>query len=302
MWGAFEKQLLQEFQHRDVPLLVVVNKCDARNPSTEWLAQVAEKSGQAPICVSLRETKTAVSVLRRAILDAVPEDWLTSPVLVADLLQPGDTAVLVIPIDKEAPKGRLILPQVQVLRELLDHGIPALVTRETELSDTLQRLNKPPALVITDSQAFQKVNAIVPPDIRLTGFSVLFARFKGDLQTFLEGTRAIAKLRPGAKILIAESCSHHPIGEDIGRVKIPSWLQKYVGGELEFHPVQGHDFPEDLSDYALVIQCGGCMTNRRAILSRIMACREQGVPITNYGLVIAFSLGIFDRATELFRR
>ena len=206
-----------------------------------------------------------------------------------------------IPIDKEAPKGRLILPQVQVLRELLDYGITAVVTRDSELAETLGKLKNPPALVITDSQAFQRVNAIVPSEIPLTGFSVLFARFKGDLRTFIEGTQTIANLKPGANVLIAETCSHHPIGDDIGRVKIPNWLEKFVGGKLNFQHTQGHDFPPNLKDFDLVIQCGGCMTNRREILSRIMTCRENGVPITNYGMVIAFSLGIFERAVEIFR-
>ena len=299
-WGPFEEQLRLEFQRRGVPLLVVFSKCDCREPDPVLVERVQTEFGLPSVFTSTKDPESAARV-RRAILECVPEDWIQSPTLAADLVQGGDTVVLVIPIDKEAPKGRLILPQVQVLRELLDHGITAVVTRDSELAETLGKLKNPPALVITDSQAFQKVNAIVPREVPLTGFSVLFARFKGDLRTFIEGTQSIANLKPGANVLIAETCSHHPIGDDIGRVKIPNWLEKFVGGKLNFQHTQGHDFPPNLKDFDLVIQCGGCMTNRREILSRIMTCRENGVPITNYGMVIAFSLGIFERAVEIFR-
>ena len=183
----------------------------------------------------------------------------------------------------------------------MDSGITAVVTRETELAETLEKLREPPALVVTDSQVFRQVAQIVPREVPLTGFSVLFARFKGDLTTFIEGTRAVADLKPGDRVLIAESCTHHPIGEDIGRVKIPRWLQEAVGGEIQFDHVQGNDFPQDLSPWKLIIHCGGCMTNRRAILSRIMQAREQNVPVTNYGMIIAWSMGIFERAVEIVK-
>jgi [FeFe] hydrogenase H-cluster maturation GTPase HydF len=208
--------------------------------------------------------------------------------------------VLVVPIDKEAPKGRLILPQVQSIRDLLDGDAWCMVVKERELRDALARLNRPPKLVVTDSQAFLKVAADVPRDILMTGFSVLFARYRGDLVTQVLGAHAIESLHPGDRVLIAESCSHHPIADDIGRVKIPRWLTQYVGGKIEFVHIQGHDFPEDLTPYKLVVHCGACTTNRRAMLSRILRCRQQGVPITNYGLAIAYSLGIFERALEPF--
>lgn len=297
-WGTFEEEICTEFKRRNVPVLVVFNKSDVLAPSPELLTKVREEHGLPTVTISAKN-QVGLADLKQAVLASVPEDWISSPILVGDLLPENALVVLVIPIDKEAPKGRLILPQVMVLRELLDFGMRAVVTRETELADTLARLKEPPAMVITDSQAFAVVNEIVPPEIPLTGFSVLFARFKGDLESYLEGTRAVSQLVPGNHVLIAESCTHHPIADDIGRVKIPRWLEKFVGGPLHFTHVQGNDFPDDLTPYQLVIQCGGCMTNRRAILSRIMHAREQGVPITNYGLVIAYSLGIFERATNL---
>jgi len=219
---------------------------------------------------------------------------------VSDLVGPGELAVLVVPIDKEAPKGRLIQPQVQAIRDLLDHDSMCLVTKERELRAALDGLAIPPKLVVTDSQAFLKVAADTPSGVPMTSFSILFARLKGDLALQTEGAMAVDDLKPGDRVLVAEACAHHPIGEDIGRVKIPRWLTQYVGGALHFETVQGHDFPEDLSSYQLVIHCGACMWNRREMLNRLLHCREAGVPITNYGLVIAFSLGIFERALEPF--
>jgi [FeFe] hydrogenase H-cluster maturation GTPase HydF len=209
-------------------------------------------------------------------------------------------AVLVVPVDKEAPKGRLILPQVQAIRDLLDGDAYCMVVKERELRDALERLKRPPKLVVTDSQAFLKVAGDTPREVPLTSFSILFARFRGDLVEQTRGVLAVDDLKPGDRVLVAEACSHHPIADDIGRVKIPRWLRQYVGGELEFTTMQGHDYPEDLSRYKLVIHCGACMWNRREMLSRIMRCRAAGVPITNYGLVIAYSLGIFERAIEPF--
>jgi [FeFe] hydrogenase H-cluster maturation GTPase HydF len=219
---------------------------------------------------------------------------------VGDLVGPGEMAVLVVPIDKEAPRGRLILPQVQAIRDLLDSDAYCLVVKERELRGALARLKEPPKLVVTDSQAFLKVAADTPRTVPLTSFSILMSRFKGDLLTQVEGALAIDRLHTGDRVLVAEACSHHPIGEDIGRVKIPRWLTQYVGGKLEFNQVQGHDFPSDLSPYRLVIHCGACAWNRREMLSRILRCRQAGVPITNYGLTIAYSLGIFERALEPF--
>lgn len=296
-WGTFEEEILDELQQRAVPAVVVFNKVDAGVPAA-IPPRVAEQ--KLPVVQTSALTGAGIADLRQALLASAPADFIDNPTILGDLVGPGGMAVLVLPIDKEAPRGRLILPQVQALRDLMDSDAMALVVKERELKEALSRLSEPPALVVTDSQAFLKVAADTPPDVPMTSFSILFARFKGDLTTQVAGTMAVEHLRSGDRVLVAEACSHHPIGEDIGRVKIPRWLTQYVGGKLQFDTVQGHDYPEDLSPYKLVIHCGACTINRREILQRIVRCREQGVPITNYGLVIAYSLGIFERALQPF--
>jgi [FeFe] hydrogenase H-cluster maturation GTPase HydF len=238
--------------------------------------------------------------LRELIIKICPEECVNSLSIIGDLVGSGELAVLVVPIDQEAPKGRLILPQVQTIRDLLDHDAFAIVVKECELSRALAGLKQKPKLIVTDSQAFLTVARDTPIDIPMTSFSILFSRFKGDLISQLEGTLAIDKLKTGDRILIAEACSHHPNGDDIGRVKIPQWLSQYVGGKLDFEIVQGHDFPQDLSSYKLVIQCGSCMLNRKEALSRLLKCHHANVPCTNYGLTIAYSLGIIERALGPF--
>jgi len=220
--------------------------------------------------------------------------------LLTGLAPTGGLALLVVPIDLEAPKGRLILPQVQTIRTILDQDSWCIVVKENALQAALDRLNQPPDLVITDSQAFSEVSVIVPDSVPLTSFSILFSRLKGDLSLLVNGTRQIDQLRPGQQVLMCESCSHHPLEDDIGREKIPRWLQQYIGGELQFSHVRGHDFPEDLSPYQLVVQCGACMWNRREMLTRIERCQQAGVAISNYGLTIAFAKVIFPRALQPF--
>jgi len=297
-WGEFESEILSELTSREVPVVVVFNKSDLAQPDPAVLAALDAK-GVSYVATAASE---GVGVLdfREALLENAPEDFVNNPAILGDLVGPGEMAVLVVPIDKEAPKGRLIMPQVQSIRDLLDSGAYCMVVKERELRSALDRLKTPPKLVVTDSQAFLKVAADTPRDIPLTSFSILFARFHGDLITQVTGTMAIDSLKPGDRVLVAEACSHHPIAEDIGRVKIPRWLTQYVGGKLHFDTVQGHDFPEDLPKYKLVVHCGACTTNRREMLSRILRCRQAGVPITNYGLTIAYSLGIFERALEPF--
>ncbi len=297
-WGAFEEELLGELTRRGVPVVAVLNKIDVA-PAPPGLADRLREQSVRVVETAAAEGR-GVLEFRQALLDSAPADFVDNPAIVGDLVGPGEMAVLVVPIDKEAPKGRLILPQVQAIRDLLDSDAFCLVTKERELRLALSRLSAPPKLVVTDSQAFLKVAADVPPEVPMTGFSVLFSRYKGDLLTQALGALAVETLRPGDRVLIAEACSHHPIGEDIGRVKIPRWLTEYVGGALAFETVQGHDFPDDVTPYKLVIHCGACMWNRREMLSRLLRCREQGVPITNYGLVIAYSLGIFERALSPF--
>jgi [FeFe] hydrogenase H-cluster maturation GTPase HydF len=297
-WGDFEEQILQELTGRQVPIIAVFNKTDVAKADADVLAKL--DAAKVPHVPTVASRGDGVADVREALIRAAPEDFINAPCIVGDLVPPGELAILVVPIDKEAPKGRLILPQVQTIRDLLDSDAFCMVVKERELREALDRLKKPPALVVTDSQAFLKVAADTPDSIPMTSFSILFARYKGDLAEFARGALAIESLRPGDPILVAESCSHHPIAEDIGRVKIPRWLTQYVGGKLDVHVEQGHDFPADLARFKLVVHCGSCMTNRREVLSRILRCRQAGVPITNYGVCIAYSLGIFDRALAPF--
>ena len=220
--------------------------------------------------------------------------------IAGDLLHAGDTAVLVVPIDTAAPKGRLILPQVQTIRDILDAGAKAFVVKENELENTLKELKTPPALVITDSQVFSSVAAVVPKDIPLTSFSILMARYKGFLHTALQGVKAIHTLKDGDTVLIAEGCTHHRQCEDIGTVKIPRWLKNYTGKELHIKTCSGTEFPEDLSDFQLVVHCGGCMLTEREVKYRMNTATGQGVPFVNYGILIAAVTGILERSVELF--
>ena len=297
-WDNFEESILKELNDRGIPAIVVLNKCDLA--ITEKLLPVSFPKEKFSVVKTSALTGFGMLDLRQAILDHAPDDFINRTGIISDLVGPGEMAVLVVPIDKEAPKGRLILPQVQSIRDLLDNDCFCMVVKERELREALSRLNKPPKLVVTDSQAFLKVAADTPPEIPLTSFSILFARYQGDLQEMVKGAMTIDRLRPGDKILIAEACSHHPIGEDIGTVKIPRWLTQYVGGKLEFVHHRGHDFPDNLSEFKLIIHCGACMWNRREMLSRMMKARIAGVPLTNYGLTIAYSLGIFERALQPF--
>ncbi|HUK99306.1 MAG TPA: [FeFe] hydrogenase H-cluster maturation GTPase HydF [Nitrospirota bacterium] len=298
VWGEYENLLADEISRRGVPLIVVINKYD--------LMEAADITGRVPgqyravtIAVSA-VTGFGLDLLRKTMRSQVPPECLQPPAILGDLVGAGEMAILVVPIDKEAPKGRLILPQVQSIRDLLDSDAFCMVVKERELRAAIACLKITPKLVVTDSQAFLKVAADVPRSIPLTSFSILFARYKGDLTKQVEGAMAIGRLKTGDRVLIAEACTHHPIGEDIGRVKIPRWLTQFVGGKIEFVHYQGHDFPEDLPTYKLVIHCGACTMNRREMINRIHRCNERGVPITNYGLAIAFSLGIFERALEPF--
>jgi len=296
--GSLELGLLDAFEQRKIPVLPVLNKSDLAKPADATLDRLIHR-GLKPVVVSAVRGE-GLAEIHEALVGLAPDEYLNAPTILSDLVPPGECAVLVVPVDKEAPKGRLILPQSQAIRDLLDHDAYAIVVQERELRTVLDRLNRKPALVVTDSQAFLKVAADTPADIPLTSFSILFARQKGDLLQFARGALAIDSLKPGDRIAIAEACSHHPIGEDIGRVKIPRWLGQYIGGSLDIQQVQGRDFIPDPKDYKLVIHCGSCMLNRREVLSRIFACNKAGVPITNYGMAIAYSLGIFERALQPF--
>ncbi len=297
-WGDFEETILREMHGRKIPVIVVFNKTDLAAPPADVEVRLA--ATDIPVVHTVASRGTGMHNLREALIRRAPEEFLRAPPLVGDLIPPGELVVLVVPIDLEAPKGRLILPQVQVIRDILDSDAYCLVVKERELREALGRLTRPPALVVTDSQAFLKVEADTPRAVPLTSFSILMARARGDLNEFVRGAQAISRLKPDDPVLIAEACAHHPMADDIGRVKIPRWLRQFVGGDLRITQVQGHDFPEDLSSFKLVIHCGACMWNRREMLSRILRCRQAGVPITNYGMAIACSLGILERALQPF--
>lgn len=294
-WGEYEQQLYDEFRRRRVPVVIVANKVDIAAPRNA----AALPDGATPVAMAAASGE-GIEELRQAILAAAPADFIEAPAIVRDLVPPGSCVLLVAPVDKEAPKGRLILPQVQAIRDILDGDCFAMVTKETTLRAALASLAAKPAMVVTDSQAFRQVAAEVPADVPLTGFSILFARAKGDLSAFARGAAAIGRLKDGDVVLVAESCAHHREDDDIGRVKLPALIRKKSGASPVFEFVSGHDFPGDLSRFALVLQCGACMTNRRAVLSRIAGAAAAGVPIVNYGMAIAYCLDLLDRALEPF--
>ena len=287
----YEKELIEKFEELKIPYLILVNKSDVKKITLEGFENV--------LYTSVKNDENIVFEFKEAFVKLLPEDFVNSPKIAGDLIPPKSTVILVIPIDKEAPKGRIILPQVQTLRDLLDSDCLTYVVKESELKEALENLKTPPALVITDSQAFKQVSSIVPENIPLTSFSILFARLKGDLDEFVKGAKAIENLKDGDLVLILESCTHHAIEDDIGRVKIPNLLRKKTGKNLVIHNYAGHDFP-DIKDYKLIIHCGACMTNRREVLSRILLSDKAGVPITNYGIVISYCLGILPRAVKIF--
>ena len=297
-WQDYEHELLDLFRDKSIPVVVAVNKADLRD--NESLEDAVQMCGSDNVISTSATDKLGIDDLRQAIIDVAKDKKAGLETLVDGLVDPGDMVVFVVPIDIEAPKGRLILAQVQAIRETLDADACALVVTEKRLGSLLASLKEPPALVVTDSQAFEYVSSVVPEDVPLTGFSVLFARFKGDLKAMVKGTMAIGTLVPGDRVLIAEACTHHPIGEDIGRIKLPRWLNKYVGGELDIDIVAGRDFPDDLSPYKVVIHCGACVWNRQQVLSRIDIAQNAGTVMTNYGLTIAYTHGLFERALRPF--
>lgn len=303
----YEKNLIQKFDELKIPYLIVINKQDEKEIPTEKYEEILKqvhndtsKPEDRILKTSALNDEDIVFKFKEKLVRMLPEDFVNSPKIAGDLIPPKSTVILVIPIDKEAPKGRIILPQVQTLRDLLDSDCLSYVVKESELKQALDNLKEPPALVITDSQAFKTVAEIVPESIPLTSFSILFARLKGDLKAFEEGASAIENLKDGDKVLILESCTHHAIEDDIGRVKIPNLLRKKTGKNLIIENYAGHDFPE-IMDYKLIIHCGACMTNRREVLSRILKASEKGVPITNYGITISYCLGILPRAIKIFK-
>ena len=298
VWTEFEEKLLAELRSRGIPVVVALNKVDLRRPDLEQLIRFEQEG--IPYVKLVATTGDGVDAFRKKLWEIAPVESAQAKPILRDLVGPGEMAVLVMPIDKEAPKGRIKNLQTQCIRELLDGEASCVVVKDAGLKQTLESLKTPPSIVVTDAQVFEQVARVTPDSIPLTAFSILLSRLKGDLVAQTRAAVAVDSLKPGDKVLVAESCTHHPVEEDIGRVKIPRWLQHYVGGELDFTTVKGRDFPDDLSPYKLVIHCGACMWNRQEMLSRIAECHRQSVPITNYGLVIAYALGILERALEPF--
>ena len=294
-----DEALLERIRRKKIPYLVVMNKIDLT--AEEKGRQIREKLGLSesrfvPVSASdgsgIRELKEKIAAAARA---EEPEKYI-----VRDLVSPSDFVILVVPIDKAAPKGRLILPQQQTIRDLLDGNAVSVVVKETELGQTLGQLGKKPALVITDSQAFGQVSRDVPEDILLTSFSILFARYKGNLESAVKGVTALDRLEDGDTILISEGCTHHRQCDDIGTVKIPKWIREYTGKEIRIETTSGTEFPDELGKYRLIVHCGGCMLNEREMKYRLSCAQDQGVPMTNYGILIAYVKGILKRSVEVF--
>lgn len=294
--GQWEKELLAKLVERKIPVVPVANKADVFNK--ESLAVFEQALGMPVLPVSAR-TGEGILELKLEIIKKAPEEWFNSKII-GDLLTKEDLVVLVVPIDAAAPKGRLILPQVQTIRDILDNDCMTLVTKETDLAAALKKLKEEPKMVVTDSQAFADVSKVVPLSVPLTSFSILIARQKGDLAELVRGAAAVRNLRPGDYVLISEACTHHRQEDDIGTFKIPRWLEKMVGGKLNYEWTSGTKFPKDLSKYKLIIHCGGCMINRREMLYRIESAKGAQVPITNYGVFIALATGILKRVLTPF--
>lgn len=284
--------ILTRIQEKKIPYLVVMNKADliSSSPAQDDAVQTLWVSAQ---------NSTNIEELKERLAHLLPSED-TARKIVGDLISPGDLVLLVVPIDKSAPKGRLILPQQQTIRDILERGAVSIVTRDTELPDTLAKLGQKPALVITDSQVFEQVANIVPADVPLTSFSILFARYKGNLDTVVKGARALNTLSDGDTVLISEGCTHHRQCEDIGTVKLPNWIKKYTGKSINFEFTSGTEFPTVLNDYKLIIHCGGCTLNEREMKYRLRCAEDADIPITNYGTAIAYMKGILERSIKIF--
>jgi [FeFe] hydrogenase H-cluster maturation GTPase HydF len=301
-WGRCEDDIAAAAKEKNIPLIVLVNKTDISRPSPELSAALKEKNLAPILCAATAKERreTTVSEIKSRLLEITNKSAGAPVTILGDLVKPGQTAILIIPIDKEAPKGRIILPQVQAMRDLLDHGALSLTAREHEYVKALAALREPPALVVCDSQVVDFMVKHTPPGVPCTTFSILFARLKGDLAAYAAGAAVIRTLRPGDRIAVLEACSHHAIEDDIGRVKLPRWLNETAGGELKIDTFAGHDLPENLGSYKLAIQCGGCMLTRTEKLNRMGKAAAAGVPITNYGTAISECKGVLERVLSPF--
>ena len=297
VWGETEENIVLTAKQHKIKLITVVNKCDISPAADDFLEQIKQKSDAVILTTALPGSSRdqTVNDLRNALLKNLPESFLQMPPLAGDLLKPGELAILIVPLDIAAPKGRLILPQVQAIRDILDHNAMTLVVKEDQYPELIKKINPQPALVICDSQVVKMMIENTPENIPCTTFSVLFSRLKGDTAIFMQGCRAIQNLQDNDKILIAEACTHHPTCEDIGRVKLPAMLKKATGKALDFTFAPGRDYPENISDFKLIIHCGSCMLNRKETLWRIECAVQNNIPITNYGMAISWCQGVLDR-------
>ena len=298
-WGEFEEDLVRKFRDSDLPFIVVHSKSDLEEPSVAFKERL--KAASIPLAEFSAADKRNYEELISLIAGTIPEHSFKTPALLGDLISYGDIVLLITPIDIEAPAGRLILPQVQAIRDILDNDAVAIVLKETEVDAFLKKTGIRPALAVTDSQVFNKADASIPRDIPLTSFSIMLARFKGDFENYLKGAPKISQLRDGDRVLLLESCTHHVACDDIGRVKIPRWISNFTGKKIEYDVVAGLDkLPRPVTDYSLIIQCGGCMITRRQLHNRLASAIKAGVPVTNYGMAIAYVQGIFNRAVAPF--
>lgn len=293
-------KLFNDLKTKKIPIISIINKTDISLPSEDDI-KIIENNSNHIIYASAKSDEDITSKIKLGLISALDSEYIDTPTLLGDIISKNDTIILVIPIDKEAPKGRIILPQVQTIRDILDNSAISVICNVQNLKHTIENLKNPPRLIVTDSQAFREVSEIAPVDIELTSFSIIFAKLKGDLKTFVQGANAIDKLENNDKVLICESCSHHPNEDDIGRVKIPNLIKKYTGKNIIFEHTSGHIFPDNIEKYKLIIHCGACMTNRREVLSRIEKATSKHVAITNYGIAIAKCLNILERALEPFK-
>lgn len=291
--------ILTRIQEKEIPYLLVWNKADQLGTDAELKGDFAGSIPKEHSILISASTGSHIHELKEKLASLVPTQG-NDRRIVSDLIRPGDFVVLVVPIDKAAPKGRLILPQQQTIRDILDTGATAIVTRDTELSDTLNRLGELPSLVITDSQAFEKVARLTPPEVPLTSFSILFTRYKGNLNTVVNGARVLDMLKDQDTVLICEGCTHHRQCEDIGTVKLPRWIREHTGKSLNFVFTSGTEFPTDLRPYRMIIHCGGCTLNEREMQFRLKCAEDAGIPITNYGTAIAYMKGILERSIQVF--
>ena len=299
-WDQHEIDLIKKFSELDIPYIIIYNKIDLGSPKQSFLNKVKSESGKDPFQFSTVSKKNYEGLIR-LIKSSIPESSLTIPTLLGDIIKQGDLVLLITPIDVEAPEGRLILPQVQAIRDILDNDAIAIVLKEREIDTFLQQTKVKPALAITDSQIFVKADGSIPHDIPLTSFSIALARLKGDFDSYLRGTPKISELKDGDRVLMLESCTHHVSCDDIGRVKIPRWLSNFTGKQLIYDVVSGLDKIErPINDYSLVIQCGGCMITSKQLFNRLRPAIKAGVPVTNYGMAIAYVQGIYNRAIKPF--